>query len=88
MPALAGLRHQLRSKRQEVQNKGADGKKSDATSATPASALERIAQRAQQVQVSPERNDEDELEPEEEIYQWRPMQPIEVAVKVKSRQRN
>lgn len=26
MPALAGLRHQLRSKRQEVQNKGADGK--------------------------------------------------------------
>ncbi|HAS3208942.1 TPA: DNA polymerase III subunit gamma/tau [Vibrio cholerae] len=81
MPALAGLRHQLRSKRQEVQNKGADGKKSDATSATPASALERIAQRAQQVQVSPERNDEDELEPEEEIYQWRPMQPIEVAVK-------
>ncbi|ENM3920071.1 DNA polymerase III subunit gamma/tau [Vibrio cholerae] len=81
MPALAGLRHQLRSKRQEVQNKGADGKKSDATSATPASALERIAQRAQQVQVSPERNDDDELEPEEEIYQWRPMQPIEVAVK-------
>ncbi|ENM3904246.1 DNA polymerase III subunit gamma/tau [Vibrio cholerae] len=81
MPTLAGLRHQLRSKRQEVQNKGADGKKSDATSATPASALERIAQRAQQVQVSPERNDEDELEPEEEIYQWRPMQPIEVAVK-------
>lgn len=81
MPALAGLRHQLRSKRQEVQNKGADGKKSDATSATPASALERIAQRAQQVQVSPERNDEDELEPEEEIYQWCPMQPIEVAVK-------
>ncbi|MDF4534297.1 DNA polymerase III subunit gamma/tau, partial [Vibrio parahaemolyticus] len=61
MPALAGLRHQLRSKRQEVQNKGADGKNSDATSATPASALERIAQRAQQVQVSPEPNDEDEL---------------------------
>ncbi|ENM5833597.1 DNA polymerase III subunit gamma/tau [Vibrio metoecus] len=81
MPALAGLRHQLRSKRQEVQNKGADGKKSDATSATPASALERIAQRAQQVQVSPDRNDEDESEPEDEIYQWRPMQPIEVAVK-------
>ncbi|ENM5724110.1 DNA polymerase III subunit gamma/tau [Vibrio mimicus] len=81
MPALAGLRHQLRSKRQEVQNKGADGKKSDATSATPASALERIAQRAQQVQVSPDRSDEDDLEPEEEIYQWRPMQPIEVAVK-------
>ncbi|MBW5430654.1 MULTISPECIES: DNA polymerase III subunit gamma/tau [Vibrio] len=81
MPTLVGLRHQLRSKRQEVQNKGADGKKSDATSATPASALERVAQRAQQVQVSPERNDEDELEPEEEIYQWRPMQPIEVAVK-------
>ncbi|HGS5368909.1 TPA: DNA polymerase III subunit gamma/tau [Vibrio cholerae] len=81
MPALAGLRHQLRSKRQEVQNKGADGKKSDATSATPASALERIAQRAQHVQVSPERNDEDESEPEDEIYQWRPMQPIEVAVK-------
>ncbi len=62
--------------------------KSDATSATPASALERIAKRAQQVQVSPERNDKDELEPEEEIHQWRPMQPIEVAVKVKSRQRN
>ncbi|EOX3350538.1 DNA polymerase III subunit gamma/tau [Vibrio cholerae] len=81
MPTLAGLRHQLRSKRQEVQNKGADGKKSDAISATPASALERVAQRAQQVQVSPERNDDDELEPEEEIYQWRPMQPIEVAVK-------
>ncbi|EEZ00518.1 DNA polymerase III subunits gamma and tau [Vibrio sp. RC586] len=81
MPALAGLRHQLRSKRQKVQNKGADGKKSDATSATPASALERIAQRAQQVQVSPDQNDEDESEPEEEIYQWRPMQPIEVAVK-------
>ncbi|PAR39756.1 DNA polymerase III subunit gamma/tau [Vibrio metoecus] len=81
MPALAGLRHQLRSKRQEVQNKGADGKKSDATSATPASALERIAQRAQQVQVSPDQNDEDESEPEDEIYQWRPMQPIEVAVK-------
>lgn len=81
MPTLAGLRHQLRSKRQEVQNKGADGKKSDATSATPASALERVAQRAQQVQVSPERNDDDELEPEEQIYQWRPMQPIEVAVK-------
>ncbi|ENM5789159.1 DNA polymerase III subunit gamma/tau [Vibrio mimicus] len=81
MPALAGLRHQLRSKRQEVQNKGADGKKSDATSATPASALERIAQRAQQVQVSPDLSDEDELEAEDEIYQWRPMQPIEVAVK-------
>lgn len=81
MPTLAGLRHQLRSKRQAVQNKGADGKKSDATSATPASAFERIAQRAQQVQVSPDRDDEDEQEPEDEIYQWRPMQPIEVAPK-------
>ncbi|MGL6170330.1 MAG: DNA polymerase III subunit gamma/tau C-terminal domain-containing protein, partial [Vibrio sp.] len=81
MPALAGLRHQLRSKRQEVQNKGSDAKKSDAASAPPASALERIALRAQQVPVSPPDSDDDELEPEEEIYQWRPMQPVDVVVK-------
>lgn len=82
---VAGLRHQLRSQRQGLAQKGNDGKKSDATSAKPVSVLERVAQRGQHAaQMSPysAQQTEDQA-PSDEAYQWRPMQeaPVEAPQK-------
>ncbi|WP_165311898.1 DNA polymerase III subunit gamma/tau [Vibrio ziniensis] len=83
---LTGLRHQLRSQREGLNqqgnsvqgNSGQQGsspKKSEAASAKPTSVLERVAQRAQN--ASPMSPSFDTNEPEEqEAYQWRPTQPV------------
>ncbi|QXO19244.1 DNA polymerase III subunit gamma/tau [Vibrio ostreae] len=82
---VAGLRHQLRSQRQGLAQKGNDTKKSDATSAKPVSVLERVALRGQHAaQMSPNTAQQSEdQEPSDEAYQWRPMQeaPIEAPQK-------
>lgn len=86
---LTGLRHQLRSQREGLNQQGNAGqgntghgsKKSEAASAKPVSVLERVAQRAQN--ASPMSPAYESNEPEEqEAYQWRPTQPVaEVEVK-------
>ncbi len=86
---LTGLRHQLRSQREGLNQQGNVGqgntghgsKKSEAASAKPTSVLERVAQRAQN--ASPMSPTYESNEPEEqEAYQWRPTQPVaEVEVK-------
>lgn len=83
---VAGLRHQLRSQRQGLAQKGNDGKKSEATSAKPVSVLERVAQRGQHAaQMSPDSASPAENQaPSDEAYQWRPMQEAPAESKQKS----
>lgn len=83
---VAGLRHQLRSQRQGLAQKGNDGKKSEATSAKPVSVLERVAQRGQHAaQMSPSSASQaEENIPSDEAYQWRPMQEVPPETKQKS----
>ncbi|EKO3906554.1 DNA polymerase III subunit gamma/tau [Vibrio fluvialis] len=82
---MVGLRHQLRSQRQGLAQKGSDPKKPDATSAKPVSVLERVAQRGQHAaQMSPYSATSVDDTPDDEAYQWRPTQNLPVETQVKS----
>lgn len=82
---MVGLRHQLRSQRQGLAQKGSDPKKPDATSAKPVSVLERVAQRGQHAaQMSPYSATSVDDTPDDEAYQWRPTQNLPVETRVKS----
>ncbi|MBY7785704.1 DNA polymerase III subunit gamma/tau [Vibrio fluvialis] len=82
---MVGLRHQLRSQRQGLAQKGSDPKKLDATSAKPVSVLERVAQRGQHAaQMSPYSATSVDDTPDDEAYQWRPTQNLPVETQVKS----
>ncbi len=73
---LTGLRHQLRSQRQGMNQQGHDPKKPEAASAKPTSVLERVAQRAQNASpMSPTAHETNQPE-EQGAYQWRPTQPV------------
>jgi len=81
---LTGLRHQLRSQREGLNQQGNETKKTEATSAQkPTSVLERVAQRANN--ASPMSHSSSEtVEPEQqEAYQWRPTAPSVDAVEIK-----
>ncbi len=73
---LTGLRHQLRSQRQGLNQQGNDSKKPEAASAKPASVLERVAQRAQNATPVSPSSSPSEDPAEQEVYQWRPTQPV------------
>ncbi|WP_158124526.1 DNA polymerase III subunit gamma/tau [Vibrio fluvialis] len=82
---MVGLRHQLRSQRQGLAQKGSDPKKPDATSAKPVSVLERVAQRGQHAaQMSPYSATSVDDTPDDEAYQWRPTQNLPVETQAKS----
>ncbi|MBL4277996.1 DNA polymerase III subunit gamma/tau [Vibrio fluvialis] len=82
---MVGLRHQLRSQRQGLAQKGSDPKKPDATSAKPVSVLERVAQRGQHAaQMSPYSATSVDDTPDDEAYQWRPTQNLSVETQAKS----
>ncbi|EKO3399283.1 DNA polymerase III subunit gamma/tau [Vibrio fluvialis] len=82
---MVGLRHQLRSQRQGLAQKGSDPKKPDAASAKPVSVLERVAQRGQHAaQMSPYSATSVDDTPDDEAYQWRPTQNLPVETQVKS----
>ncbi|EKO3403741.1 DNA polymerase III subunit gamma/tau [Vibrio fluvialis] len=82
---MVGLRHQLRSQRQGLAQKGSDPKKPDAASAKPVSVLERVAQRGQHAaQMSPYSATSVDDTPDDEAYQWRPMQNLPVETQAKS----
>lgn len=91
--AVAGLRHQLRSKRKGLassdNSKGEDGKKSSAAPTKHSSVLDRVAQKprgtipkSQQsdLMVAPE--SEQPEEKADEPYQWKPINPVEIEQKV------
>ncbi|ELP2652407.1 DNA polymerase III subunit gamma/tau [Vibrio fluvialis] len=82
---MVGLRHQLRSQRQGLAQKGSDPKKPDAASAKPVSVLERVAQRGQHAaQMSPYSATSVDDTPDDEAYQWRPTQNLPVETQAKS----
>ncbi len=82
---MVGLRHQLRSQRQGLAQKGSDPKKPDATSAKPVSVLERVAQRGQHAaQMSPYSVTSVDDTPDDEAYIWRHTQNLPVETQVKS----
>ncbi|EKO3977008.1 DNA polymerase III subunit gamma/tau [Vibrio fluvialis] len=82
---MVGLRHQLRSQRQGLAQKGSDPKKPDAASAKPVSVLERVAQRGQHAaQMSPYSATSVDDTPDDEAYQWRPTQNLSVETQAKS----
>ncbi|MBY8289359.1 DNA polymerase III subunit gamma/tau [Vibrio fluvialis] len=82
---MVGLRHQLRSQRQGLTQKGSDPKKPDAASAKPVSVLERVAQRGQHAaQMSPYSAKSVDDTPDDEAYQWRPTQNLPVETQAKS----
>lgn len=82
---MVGLRHQLRSQRQGLTQKGSDPKKPDAASAKPVSVLERVAQRGQHAaQMSPYSATSVDDTPDDEAYQWRPTQNLPVETQAKS----
>ncbi len=74
---VAGLRHQLRSQRQGLQQKSSpDVKKPSAASAKPESVLERVAQKHNRAQRMSPRQVESAAETlDNEPYRWQPTQP-------------
>ncbi|WP_417877299.1 DNA polymerase III subunit gamma/tau [Vibrio sp.] len=85
---LSGLRHQLRSQRQGLQQnapqQSGGPKKPKATSAKPESVLDRVAQRhGSSAQVSPSSTPQTEEPVVEEAYRWRPSKPAETKVNTK-----
>lgn len=79
---LSGLRHQLRSQRQGLQQaptQSGGPKKSNATSAQKESVIDRLAQlHGNSAQVSPKSAPQAEKQaPEDEAYRWRPTKPVE-----------
>ncbi len=85
---LSGLRHQLRSQRQGLQQntpqQSGGVKKSKAASAKPESVLDRVAQRhGNSAQVSPSSTLQAEEQVVEEAYRWRPSKPVETKVNTK-----
>ena len=85
---LSGLRHQLRSQRQGLQQnapqQSGGPKKPKATSAKPESVLDRVAQRhGSSAQVSPSSMPQTEEPVVEEAYRWRPSKPAETKVNTK-----
>ncbi len=85
---LSGLRHQLRSQRQGLQQnapqQSGGPKKPKATSAKPESVLDRVAQRhGSSAQVSPSSMSQAEEQVVEEAYRWRPSKPAETKVNTK-----
>ncbi|WMN86540.1 DNA polymerase III subunit gamma/tau [Vibrio parahaemolyticus] len=85
---LSGLRHQLRSQRQGLQQsapqQSGGPKKPKATSAKPESVLDRVAQRhGSSAQVSPSSMPQTEEQVVEEAYRWRPSKPAETKVNTK-----
>ncbi|MDV6251593.1 DNA polymerase III subunit gamma/tau [Vibrio sp. EA2] len=85
---LSGLRHQLRSQRQGLQQnapqQSGGPKKPKAASAKPESVLDRVAQRhGNSAQVSPSSTLQEEEQVVEEAYRWRPSKPTETKVNTK-----
>ncbi len=85
---LGGLRHQLRSQRQGLQQntpqQSGGPKKSKAASAKQESVLDRVAQRhGSPAQVSPSPALQAEEQVVEEAYRWRPSKPVETKVNTK-----
>ncbi|CAE6911344.1 DNA polymerase III subunit gamma/tau [Vibrio sp. B1FLJ16] len=85
---LGGLRHQLRSQRQGLQQstpqQSGGPKKSKAASAKQESVLDRVAQRhGNSAQVSPSPTLQAEEQVVEEAYRWRPSKPAETKVNTK-----
>ncbi len=86
---LSGLRHQLRSQRQGLQQNDSTqssggSKKPKAASAKPESVLDRVAQRhGSSAQVSPSSTLQVEEQVVEEAYRWRPTKPVETKVNTK-----
>ncbi|HHX8659010.1 TPA: DNA polymerase III subunit gamma/tau [Vibrio diabolicus] len=84
---LSGLRHQLRSQRQGLQQntpQNGGSKKSKAASAQPESVIDRVAQlHGNSAQVSPNSAPKSTEPQVEEVYRWRPSKPVETKVNTK-----
>ncbi|HHX8280460.1 TPA: DNA polymerase III subunit gamma/tau [Vibrio diabolicus] len=84
---LSGLRHQLRSQRQGLQQntpQNGGSKKSKAASAQPESVIDRVAQlHGNSAQVSPNSAPKSTEPQVEEAYRWRPSKPVETKVNTK-----
>lgn len=84
---LSGLRHQLRSQRQGLQQntpQNGGSKKSKAASAQPESVIDRVAQlHGNSAQVSPNLAPKSTEPQVEEAYRWRPSKPVETKVNTK-----
>ncbi|MCK8064562.1 MULTISPECIES: DNA polymerase III subunit gamma/tau [Vibrio] len=84
---LCGLRHQLRSQRQGLQQntpQNGGSKKPKAASAQPESVIDRVAQlHGNSAQVSPNSAPKSTEPQVEEAYRWRPSKPVETKVNTK-----
>ncbi|MCF7509987.1 DNA polymerase III subunit gamma/tau [Vibrio sp. D54] len=84
---LSGLRHQLRSQRQGLQQstpQSGGSKKPKAASAQPESVIDRVAQlHGNSAQVSPNSAPKSTEPQVEEAYRWRPSKPVETKVNTK-----
>ncbi|EJL6925339.1 DNA polymerase III subunit gamma/tau [Vibrio alginolyticus] len=84
---LSGLRHQLRSQRQGLQQntpQNGGSKKPKAASAQPESVIDRVAQlHGNSAQVSPKSAPKSTEPQVEEAYRWRPSKPVETKVNTK-----
>ncbi|EOX4918754.1 DNA polymerase III subunit gamma/tau [Vibrio alginolyticus] len=84
---LSGLRHQLRSQRQGLQQntpQNGGSKKPKAASAQPESVIDRVAQlHGNSAQVSPNSTPKSTEPQVEEAYRWRPSKPVETKVNTK-----
>ena len=84
---LSGLRHQLRSQRQGLQQntpQNGGSKKPKAASAQPESVIDRVAQlHGNSAQVSPNLAPKSTEPQVEEAYRWRPSKPVETKVNTK-----
>ncbi|EMA9141320.1 DNA polymerase III subunit gamma/tau [Vibrio alginolyticus] len=84
---LSGLRHQLRSQRQGLQQntpQNGGSKKPKAASAQPESVIDRVAQlHGNSAQVSPNSAPKSTEPQVEEAYRWRPSKPVETKVNTK-----
>ncbi|WP_203345860.1 DNA polymerase III subunit gamma/tau [Vibrio alginolyticus] len=84
---LSGLRHQLRSQRQGLQQstpQNGGSKKPKAASAQPESVIDRVAQlHCNSAQVSPNSAPKSTEPQVEEAYRWRPSKPVETKVNTK-----
>ncbi|MGI2936424.1 DNA polymerase III subunit gamma/tau [Vibrio diabolicus] len=84
---LSGLRHQLRSQRQGLQQntpQNGGSKKPKAASAQPESVIDRVAQlHGNSAQVSPNSAPKSAEPQVEEAYRWRPSKPVETKVNTK-----
>ena len=84
---LSGLRHQLRSQRQGLQQntpQNGGSKKPKAASAQPGSVIDRVAQlHGNSAQVSPNSAPKSAEPQVKEAYRWRPSKPVETKVNTK-----